>query len=232
MSNQKDKLINSIKLYLQKKELFDDIHFYTIAEWKDRNEEYLNDSEFVITSEGGLNFILNFGDSWEFYDLVESFGYFLEMGNSWSYGFYFDEDIDQSNDTRKREYADLLRDERWRIKSKDVKEKAKYLCQDCGNNKLLETHHCYYRYGLEPWQYPLDSLLCLCSSCHKKRGNVEMILRARMANLTTAQLEIISELINGGMQYYPEDKIANLIKGMNLDTNLLKEKLKDFFKST
>ncbi len=225
MKSRKEQLIESIKLYLRKNTLDHETTFYSIEEWKEREEDYLNDSEFVITSEGGLFFILNFGDSYEFYDLIESFGYFMEMGHSWSYGFYFDEEFKVKRTSKNLTYSDKLMDSRWQNKRNSVKEKAEFKCQDCGNDKNLEVHHCYYKFGLEPWQYPIDSLRCLCSSCHEIRGKTEMELRARMADLTTENLKVISELIYGGMNYYPENKVLHLIRNLKLDMTKLKTEI-------
>ncbi len=225
MKSQREKLIKSIRLYLRKNDLDNDTTLYSIEEWKERDEKYLNDSEFVIISEGGLNFILNYGDSYEFYDLIESFGYFMEMGHSWSYGFYFDEVLKETHTSKNITYSEKLRDKRWQDKRNAVKEKADFKCQDCGNHKNLEVHHCYYKFGLEPWQYPIDSLRCLCSNCHKIRGKTEMELRARMADLTIEDLKVISKLIYGGMKYYPENKVLHLIKNLNLDMSKLKTEI-------
>lgn len=222
MKNKKDKLIESISLYLRENKLDNDSEIYSIEDWQKRDEDYLNDCEFVIISEGGLNFILNYGDSDEFYELIDSFGFFMEMGHSWSYGFYIDEEHQENNILTNVTYSEKLRDERWQRKRDKVKEKANYKCQDCGNKEKLEVHHCYYKYGLEPWQYPIDSLRCLCSGCHEKRGKVEMVLRARMADLNTKELEAVSELIYGGMNYYPENKILDLIQSLDLNMSQLK----------
>jgi hypothetical protein len=225
MKSRKEQLIESIKLYLRKNDLDKDTTLYSIEEWKKREEKYLNDSEFVIISEGGLNFILNYGDSYEFYDLIESFGYFMEMGHNWSYGFYFDEEITENRISKNLTYSEKLKDKRWQNKRNAVKEKADFKCQDCGSDKNLEIHHCYYKFGLEPWQYPIDSLRCLCSNCHEIRGKVEMELKAKMADLTTEDLKVISKLIYGGMKYYPENKVLHLIKNLKLDMTKLKTEI-------
>lgn len=225
MKTEITKLVESIQLYLRKNDLDHDTILYSIEEWKKREEEYLNESEFVITSEGGLNFILNYGDPYEFYDLIESFGFFMEMGHSWSYGFYFDDQIKKNHTSKNLTYSEKLRDQRWSDKRDTVKDKANYKCQDCGSEKSLEVHHCFYKFGLEPWQYPIDSLRCLCSNCHEIRGKTEMELRARMADLTTQDLKLMSDFIYGGMKYYPEDKVLNLIKNLSLDLPNLKTKL-------
>lgn len=73
MAKQLDKLKKMLMFWLKKNGLDTDTHFYTAVEWKEQGEEYHNDAELVITTEGGLNFILNWGDSSEFRDLVDSF---------------------------------------------------------------------------------------------------------------------------------------------------------------
>ena len=232
MKSELEQLIESIKLYIRKNELDGDTHIYTISEWKERDEDYLNDSEFVIISEGGLNFILNYGDDEDFYDLINSFGYFYEMGHSWSYGFYKDEDlINIQPSSKKLSYSEKLRDERWKSKSSRKKEWAEYQCQDCGNKSNLEIHHCYYRYGLEPWQYPFDSLRCLCSTCHKKRGALEMEFRAKLAEITTSDLEAMTDLITNGILSYPKEKVMDLISSISDGEEKMKEKFEELIKS-
>ncbi|MEA5426556.1 HNH endonuclease [Arcicella lustrica] len=222
MKGQKEKLIESINLYLRKNKLDNDTKIYSIEQWRERNEEHLNDSDFVIVSEGGLNFILNYGDSDEFDELIESFGYYMEMGHSWSYGFYFDGVTKENKNLGNINYFEKLKDERWILKRNKVRVKANFECQDCGNTSNLEVHHCYYKYGLEPWQYPIDALRCLCSKCHEERGIVEMELRARMADLKTQDLKIISELLYGGINYYPQNKVLDLIQYLKLSIDALK----------
>ncbi|WP_438711025.1 hypothetical protein ACSTS3_21185 [Aquimarina muelleri] len=43
MKSKIDILLESIKLYIRKNELDGDTHIYTIEEWKERGEDYLND---------------------------------------------------------------------------------------------------------------------------------------------------------------------------------------------
>ncbi len=91
MKEKRDKLIQALRLWFEKNDLSRETHFYTIEEWRQREEEYHNESDFVITTEGGLFYILNFGDEkqyLEFEDLVLSFGFFYELGNAWNIGFF------------------------------------------------------------------------------------------------------------------------------------------------
>ena len=54
-----------------------------------------------------------------------------------------------------------------------------------------------------------------------------MELRAKMADLTTQDLKLMSDFIYVGMKYYPEDKVLNLIKNLSLDLPNLKTKLNE-----
>lgn len=231
MKSNVELLIESIKLYIRKNEFDGDTHIYSIEEWRKKGEDYLNDCEFVITSEGGLNFILNYGPDEDFYDLIDSFGYFYEMGHSWSYGFYKDEDSINNLPSKKTSYSEKLRDQRWKNKSQQKKEWAEYKCQDCGSSSNLEIHHCYYRYGLEPWQYPMDSLRCLCSKCHKKRGALEMEFRAKLAEITTTDLEAITDLVTNGILSYPKDKVMELLSAISDGKEKLTVKFEELINS-
>jgi hypothetical protein len=232
MKSEKEKLIDSIKLYIRKNEFDNDTFIYSIEEWKERGEDYLNDSEFVITSEGGLSFILNFGPDEDFYDLIDSFGYYFEMGHSWSYGFYKDEGSTNKLPLNKKlSYSEKLRDDRWKSKSLRKKEWAEFECQDCGNKNNLEIHHCYYKYGLEPWQYPLDSLRCLCSICHKKRGALEMEFRAKLAEITTTDLEAMTNLVTNGILSYPKQNVMNLISSISDSKEEMIKRFEELIKS-
>jgi len=222
MSNsQQDKLIKILKIWLKKNELDGDIQFYTIDEWKQRNEEYLNDSEFVITTEGGLNFMLNYGDSDEFYDLVDSFGYYCELGHSWNIGFYYDNIENEKKGTLT--YSQKLKDYRWQNKRKYILERANNKCEDCNSTLNLQIHHCYYMYGYEPWEYPFDSFRCLCIACHTKRGLTEQVLRGHLASLKTNELDSLIHLVSTGLYWYPRKEIFSLLSSLKHNQTKMKK---------
>lgn len=212
-----------LKLWLRKNELDGDTTFYSIEDWRNRKEPYHNESEFVITTEGGLHFILNYGDSTEFYDLLDSFGYYIELGHSWNLGFYKDEDEVENVSSTHQSYSEKLKDKRWQEKRKYVIDRANNQCEDCDSKLNLEIHHCYYLYGYEPWEYPYDALRCLCRECHKKRAQVEQILRGHLASLKTNELEAIIKLISNGLYWYHRDEIFSLLKSFNYDQDEAKE---------
>jgi hypothetical protein len=68
----------------------------------------------------------------------------------------------------RRSYSEKLRDPRWQKKRLQVMEKAGFRCERCGRaDRTLDVHHGFYARGLDPWDYPDDTLWCLCSEeCH------------------------------------------------------------------
>lgn len=66
-------------------------------------------------------------------------------------------------------YSDLLRNPRWQRKRLEVMQRADFKCERCGDGTVtLNVHHTYYERGRKPWEYPNESLECLCEPCHEK----------------------------------------------------------------
>ena len=65
-------------------------------------------------------------------------------------------------------YIEKLRDPRWQKLRLQKLEAAGWACQWCGSTgKNLQIEHGYYARGLEPWEYPPESLWVLCGDCHE-----------------------------------------------------------------
>jgi len=217
-----EQLKKAIKLWLDKNDLYHETHFYSISEWRERKEDYHNESEFVIVSEGGLWQVLNYGtveDAYEFEDLVTSMGFFYEMGHHWNFGFYKDET--EVSPKKHISYSEKLKDSRWIAKRNYVRERADYKCEDCGSNTNLEVHHCFYQYGREPWEYSFDSLRCLCRKCHIERGEIEKVLRAKFAELKLKHLKSIKSLLSNGVLHYQKDSIFEMIESIDKGSKIL-----------
>lgn len=228
MVTQLDKLTKMLKLWLTKNDLDGDLSFYSIEKWRARKEDYLNDAEMVITTEGKLNFIINFNNGHEIHDefieLLESFGYYYDLGYSWCLGIYkIDETLRQYINYS---YGVKLKDERWIKKSNLIKQKADYTCEDCGTkNCSLEVHHCYYLYGYEPWEYPTGSLRCLCNKCHQTRDPIEKKNRGLLAHLTQVEVKTINTLFANGLYWFPKKELFDFIQSIGYDAELMKRKL-------
>jgi hypothetical protein len=205
---------HAVTEWLIKDGLLGDAEFYSIEEWKARNEDYLNDSLLVLVIDGcTLHTMLNFGgDTSEFDDLVDSFGFSYELGHSWSMGFYPVENYDFSPGSGT--YTQKLRDTRWRRKALLVKQRANNICQDCDASAPLEAHHCYYanmRQGFEPWEYPLSAFRALCRSCHHARDRTEIRVRAFAASLNQKQLEELVVALGHAFYWYQPNSVARLL---------------------
>jgi hypothetical protein len=209
----------AIEEWLVRNGLATDTLFYEMSDWLNRKESYLNDAELVLVFEGTLHTILNFGgDTDEFDDFIDSFGYYYELGESWNMGFYRIPDFDFT--PRIGNYSDKLRDPRWRAKSKLVKENAGWKCQDCGSLSGLETHHCYYttmREQNQPWEYPLSALRCLCRNCHENRAKAENRMRAFLARFTGSQIDELRGNLDSAFYWFTEDKVIELISKLRHD---------------
>jgi len=74
-------------------------------------------------------------------------------------------------------YWEKLRDPRWQKKRLEIMERDGFECCDCGTGALtLNVHHCYYEKGVEPWEYPNQSLKTLCEGCHEVRHGMKLEL--------------------------------------------------------
>jgi len=65
-------------------------------------------------------------------------------------------------------YSEKLRDPRWQKKRPEILQRDDFHCRQCGDGlTTLHVHHCFYRQGFEPWDYPDESLVTLCANCHE-----------------------------------------------------------------
>jgi hypothetical protein len=86
-------------------------------------------------------------------------------------------------------YSELLKHPKWQRKRLDILERENFTCQECGaKDKTLHVHHGYYRRGKMPWEYPDESLSCLCDDCHSRRHQWKHYLDKCVAELPTSRL--------------------------------------------
>ena len=82
-------------------------------------------------------------------------------------------------------YRELLKSEKW----KRFRIIAIYYygnkCSICGTTHHLHVHHIEYKENLLPWEYPLEYIQILCSSCHRKVHGGRIIRKLR--NMNTIQ---------------------------------------------
>lgn len=65
-------------------------------------------------------------------------------------------------------YTSLLSDSRWLKVKEEVLQRDSHKCFYCCSRVELEVHHVFYIPGKEPWDYPINLLVTLCKSCHKR----------------------------------------------------------------
>lgn len=69
----------------------------------------------------------------------------------------------------REEWKKLYDHPKWQEKRLEILNYAEFQCQLCGNKEeKLDVHHCRYRQGKKPWEYPNGWLVCLCRTCHEK----------------------------------------------------------------
>jgi len=52
-------------------------------------------------------------------------------------------------------------------------------------------HHSYYEKGLAPWEYPDESLHCLCEDCHKQTQDLATLLQRAIGKRDLGDHEIL-----------------------------------------
>lgn len=71
-------------------------------------------------------------------------------------------------DKNKHSYRDKLLDPRWQQVRLKIFVRDKWMCVACAETtRTLHVHHLWYQNDKEPWESPLNSLVTLCSLCHK-----------------------------------------------------------------
>ena len=113
MPSHLERLKAALEEWLIRNDLDLDTNFYSIEDWRKREEDYHIDAELVLIYEGGLHDVLNYmGGSEEFDDYIESFGYYYELGHTWNMGFYPIPGYDFTS--LKGGYRQRLQDPRWK----------------------------------------------------------------------------------------------------------------------
>ena len=79
-----------------------------------------------------------------------------------------------------------------------VMEDSCFECNNCGDSeKKLNVHHTYYEKGLKPWEYPQESLRCLCDKCHKMVHNQKTQMNRQLGKMDYLDVERIIGYMTG-----------------------------------
>lgn len=83
-----------------------------------------------------------------------------------------------------KSYYEMLKDPRWQRRRLEIMQRAEFKCEHCGNEeKTLNIHHAYYEKGLAPWEYPDESLHCLCEDCHKEAQDWNTLIQRQLGKI-------------------------------------------------
>lgn len=220
MRAQIDILKETFEEWLQANGLDYDYWIYTRPEWEGKKgkDNILKGAELIITFDNDLVRIFHF-DAMpeiedELQDLAEGFGYYFEHGNVWNLGFYPIDDW-QPLPPENSPYPTKLQDHRWQNKRARILARSKNKCENCGiANVSLEIHHCYYRFGRYPWQYPDGALLSLCRTCHKKRQKQEVKWRIFQPCLSVDELSKLERLLRDSLYWYDRKEFFEVVDEM------------------
>src|SRR5438093_143379 len=93
-------------------------------------------------------------------------------------------------------YAEKLRDPRWQRKRLEVLNRENFTCELCdANTSTLHVHHGYYDASLEPWDYDLATLHCVCESCHDAANELRKQLQKRAAALSIHAQYMLDDIV-------------------------------------
>lgn len=82
--------------------------------------------------------------------------------------------------TRSR-YAEKLLDNRWQQRKTAIQIRDHFECQKCHKKgETVHVHHRHYITGRDPWDYPDELLVLLCSFCHKQEEECAEIITEGM----------------------------------------------------
>lgn len=79
---------------------------------------------------------------------------------------------------KKLSYYEKLKDPRWQKKRLEVMQANDFTCECCqGTEITLNIHHKEYFKGLEPWEYEIEQLACICEVCHESQHDYVDLLK-------------------------------------------------------
>jgi len=117
-------------------------------------------------------------------------------------------DEDQKQQESRQSYREKLKDPRWQKIRLKVFGRDKFRCQYCRDTEeTLHVHHLEYAAGLDPWDYPLESLITVCATCHEEetmyRRTVEEKLLATLREVGFSADHLEQLRTTFGMAHFP-----------------------------
>lgn len=123
--------------------------------------------------------------------------------------------------SKKPTYYELLRHPKWQEKRLRIMQRAGFECENCGDSEsILNVHHTYYEKGKSPWEYPDESLRCLCDPCHGTADELRIKVLRQLGLLADHQLmqvlgfAIGLQMEEGSIRVSPEEDDYEVVLGM------------------
>ncbi len=114
-------------------------------------------------------------------------------------------------------YFELLRHPKWQEKRLRIMERDGFECCECGDKETtLNVHHSYYTKGAKPWEYPDESLRCLCEPCHEKRHAILNQIKEGMGQITLPILSCLRGYMLGLLMAEQLGRAGNLNPSVTL----------------
>lgn len=136
-------------------------------------------------------------------------------------------------------YSEKLRDPRWQKKRLAILNRDKFKCRLCKDDETeLHVHHTYYTSDTDPWEYEDQSLITLCSHCHKEVEKLTKTLKDEDEDFYITEMSVVKSggWTGGGRLYFYQylDKVVMRIYnssneymcGYNLTEDVIKGILK------
>lgn len=106
-------------------------------------------------------------------------------------------------------YAEKLRDPRWQRRRLEVLERSGWQCCECGEtSRELHVHHGYYEKGLDPWEYPDETLHALCKDCHTRMGAERVDLERAIGRLSPSECQQVRGYVLAMVADYSDEPIV------------------------
>lgn len=84
----------------------------------------------------------------------------------------------------KSDFWELYKHPKWQKKRLEVMQAAGHRCERCGDDEHeLQIHHGFYARNRKPWEYPNETLFCLCKECHEIAGYLRVSLMEEVAKV-------------------------------------------------
>lgn len=96
----------------------------------------------------------------------------------------------QNSTAQHNSFWEKYKHPKWQEKRLRIMDRDGFQCEQCGSkDSTLNVHHSYYESGLDPWEYPDESLHCLCDDCHRSFDNLRKDISRQIGRLELTQIK-------------------------------------------